>query len=253
MATTPQPFQQANQADQADQRDLSASPASLLERLREVFLFRNWTEDDLAALARLCRIERHRKGHLLFFQGQTADHLHILLRGRVQMYRTTLDGREVTLHVIGPGGLVGCAALFLDRSFPAHARIISADAELLVVQGPGFLKLLAERPDLSRKMIGVLSGRLSELADRLESRQADSALMRLAGWLLEHPSRSGEGMQRIVRLEGNKKSLAASLGMTPETLSRCLRRLTEQGLLDVRHKEIILRDPARLLGLVEQE
>lgn len=226
--------------------------------LSTVFLFRGWPEADLRRVERMARNEIHARGHVLFQQDAACASLYVLHSGRVQMYRLTPDGREVTLHMIGPGALVGCAALFLDRAFPASARVVSETAQLLAIRGGPFLELLDTRPDLARRMIGTLAGRLTELAGRIESQAADSAPARLAGWLLEQPSRSLDGpgqagrpRERIVTIEGSKKALASALGMTPETFSRCLRAFSDADLLRVDGNEVTIVDAAGLVGEAE--
>lgn len=229
-----------------------------IQRLKPLFLFKQWSDDDVAAVTRFARIVHRPKGDVLFHQGETCEYLYVLLSGKVQMFRVLPDGREVTLHVLSPGALVACVALFLDKSFPASARVVSRGAELAFLQGGPFLKLLAERPDLSRKIIGALASRITDLADRIESRTAESAAVRLAGWLLDQPSRPGESggardhADRVIRIEGSKKSVAASLGMTPETFSRSLRALAEQGVLTVSNKEIILLDTRKLQEISDE-
>jgi CRP-like cAMP-binding protein len=100
--------------------------------------------------------------------------------------------------------------------------------------------MLKRNPELAFRLIGALAGRLAELAGRIESRSGESALQRLAGFLLDQPCRmSSEGSQ-LVRLPGNKKTCAAELGMTPETFSRCLSRLAEAGAIHMGRGEIAI-------------
>ncbi|GEM_PF-1161396 len=233
--------------------------SDLVARLKSLFLFRSWSEEDLERISHFARVEIRKRNSILFLHGDACSDLLILARGRVQMFRTTSEGREVTLHVIAPGGLVGCAALFLGGSeFPASARIVSKEAELIRLRGGAFMEFLARRPDLSRKMIGALAGRLAELADRLENRNARPAAARLAAWLLDQPSRlespagkgaaqaKGPAAARVILIDGSKKSLASSLGMTPETFSRCLNQYARERLLRVEGRAIILLNPSGL-------
>lgn len=229
---------------------VSPSDSCIVKRLKELFLFREWTEEDLLTVGRFSRLRKCGKSDVLFQHGDACDHLYVLLAGRLQMHRLLPDGREVTLHIVASGALVACAALFLDKTFPASARVLSHTAEIAVLQGRPFLKLLEDRPDLSRKMIGGLAARITDLADRIESRNASSARVRLAAWLLDQPSRPGhDSHERIVVIEGNKKTLAGSLGMTPETFSRCLKSLSNDSILEVRGREIVLRDLRRIAEL----
>ncbi|MFH1861865.1 MAG: Crp/Fnr family transcriptional regulator [bacterium] len=233
--------------DYTTPQDPNAHPEQILEK---IFLFQNWREVDLQAVAHFTGIRKAERGELLFLQEESCQHLFILILGRIQIFRTTSEGREIILNVVHPGGLVACAALFLDFCFPASARVISQQAELLALEGSGFLRLLSERPDLAKRMIGSLALRLGELANRLESQSTESATIRLANWLLDQPGVLLQSNIRQIQVKESKKSIAANLGITPETLSRCLRKLAEEGMIAVKGKRIELLDPIRLLSLI---
>lgn len=230
----------------------SDSPIPLLARLREVFFFRQWPEADLEALVPYVRLERRRRNDILFLQGDSCRWLYVLLSGEVQMFVDHEDGRSVTLHVLYPGALVACAALFLGKAYPASARVMTGEGELLGIEGEAFLALLAQRPDLSQKMIASLAMRIGELAERLESQSAESAEQRLAQWLLDQPSHAVSGGIRAIRIAGSKKSVAAGLGMTPETFSRSLRKLASAGAIGVEGKTIRILNAGCLEDVVER-
>jgi CRP/FNR family transcriptional regulator len=249
------------QKDPKDPKDLKTSTdpngqstaEKVRELLRDVFLFEGWEEDDLARLARFGCVAQAAKGDLLFLQEDPCSNLYILLEGKVQMFRTIPDGREATIHVLQPVDLVACAALFLDMSFPASARVVSGAARLIRLEGGPFLKMLEARPDLARKMIAALAIRISHLASCIESRMVQPAVGRVAGWLLEQPTSKDSAGRRVVRVEGNKKSVAADLGITPETFSRSLKKLSEEGLIAVRGRAITLVDTGGLIRVSGSE
>jgi len=227
---------------------MNHSTEDLLARLKQIFLFRPWPAQDLAALAPRVRFLQKRKDDLLFLQSEPCQWLYVLARGEVQMFVQNEDGREITLHVLHPGALVACAALFLGKAYPASARVISAEAELVAIEGEAFLKMLAERPDLSQKMIAALASRIGELAARLESHTSESAEQRVAEWLLDQPSSLRADGGREIHLKGTKKAAAAELGMTPETFSRSLKKLFDLGAIQVSGKSIWLVD----VGVLEE-
>ena len=128
-----------------------------------------------------------------------------------------------------------------------------SEAQLIRLEGGPFLRLLEARPDLARKMMAALAMRISHLASCIESRSTQPAAGRLAGYLLEQPTSRDNAGRRVVRIEGNKKSVAADLGITPETLSRSLKKLTQQGLIAVRGRQITLLDTDGLIGVTGSE
>lgn len=221
--------------------------------VRAHFLFRGWPDDAIRLVSSIAAVQAWRKNDLLFTDGDDCGHLMVLLEGRIQMFRTRPDGSDVTLHVVGPGALVGCAALFMGQRYPASARALSPQTTLLLVNGGRFLRLLDERPDLSRRMIVALAMRLGELADRIQRRESLSAPAQVAAWILEQPSSADARHQRCIVIPGTKKALAATLGMKPETLSRSLRTLSDTGLLRVQHATLTVLDAEGLMRAADEE
>ncbi len=213
--------------------------------LKNSFLFRGWPEEELARLAAASHLRTAERGDVLFGRGDPCVSLAMLLDGQVQMFRTGEDGLEIVLHAIQAPGLVGCAALFLGRAFPASSRVVSVSAQILQIEGTSLIDLMKRRPELAFRMIGGLASRLAELADRIENRRGGSSAGRVADWLLARIPVSGMA-PCPVPLPGAKKDLAGELGMTPETLSRCLRRLAVQDVIRVDKRVVHVLLPERL-------
>lgn len=220
--------------------------------LADTFLFREWAPEDLQALLPLARMLQFEKGEFVFHQEEECLALYLLLQGEASMLRTQTDGRDVILHVFQRGALLGCSALFLDALFPASARVESARAEVLRVEGKGFLRVLDKRSDLSRRMIATLAGRLANITSRMENQMARSASARLAAWLVDRPLlRPKEGPPTLT-LSATKKSLAGELQIAPETLSRLFKRFETVGLIRVEGRDIVLLDTSGLMDLSEE-
>lgn len=80
------------------------------------------------------------------------------------------------------------------------------------------------------------------------SRLAKDAEARCAEWLLRH-AQTGEKGVMAVQLEQRKRSIAAQLGIAPETLSRVLRHLRERSLISGSGRTLNLVDPGGLRSL----
>jgi CRP/FNR family transcriptional regulator len=179
----------------------------------------------------------------VFLQGDPADWVFLLCRGKVRVFLTDPSGRERTLRIILPGEPFGEAAAFLDSGYPASSAAL--EPSLALRFGTSSLAgLVRENPNLALAAIGVLASRLKEMTALLGSGLKEVE-PRLAAFLLELPSEAGR-----VWLPAKKAELARHLGTTPESLSRALGRLKAQGLVreDERYHISIL-DRDRLEGI----
>jgi CRP-like cAMP-binding protein len=100
-------------------------------------------------------------GSCVYDKGGPAEALYIVLSGRVCIY-DTVDGKEVQVAGVGPGGFFGEHSLLLDTSHTKSVRV-DEDAEIMIVPRESFQAVLAENPEL-----------VTHLMQRLESHASSS-------------------------------------------------------------------------------
>lgn len=183
------------------------------------------TREHLAAASSLRSCERNA---VLFQQGDPAEHLFGLLSGSVRLYRAGQNGREQVVKDIQPAITFAEAAIFDFGRYPVAARTIVDETILLAVPTKVLLAVLREDEAASRAMLSALCCKLHELVDRVEILSVPDASRRLARFLLRLPVRGEQDAYRVA-WPAPKKDLATELAMTPETLSRVLKRWREEG------------------------
>jgi CRP/FNR family transcriptional regulator len=217
-------------------------------------------EDLPAAIAALGRKREAAAGTLLFLQGSPAESCFFLERGEVALRRQSPKGDEVEIARIGEGEWFGEAVLFAGRSFPAQAVVVKKSS-LLEFRRAELLS--SPEPGIAPFFLSLLAGKCLFLNGRIEQLTTRDARERVAGFLLGLCPDAREGCEGAPEscwgerkscsfaLPKKKREIASELGMSPETLSRTLRRLEEEGYLAIRGSELFLPSCARLRGLVE--
>src|SRR5690606_39004237 len=121
---------------------------------------------------------------------------------------------------------------------------------MLAVSSKAVLDLLDTDPSFARRMLANMAIRLRRLIRDVEAYSLRSSVQRVAGYLLyEARGAEARGDQRsecTVTLPTRKQVLASRLNIAPETLSRVLRDLSDEGLISVEGRRITLHDTARL-------
>jgi CRP-like cAMP-binding protein len=207
-------------------------------------LFKGLAEAGAERVAAYCRYRELEKGETLFHEGDEAATFFVVARGRVKVFKESIDGRELIIKTMRPGDLVGEAASLAGVPYPATAQAIEGAAAVEIPRRE-FVDLLRREPELALNIIAALSARLHQLSDVLEKLTLKDVPARLASYLLEHAA-AGPGGPEYVELAVTKTSLAAELGTVPETLSRALRRFADAGLILQEGKRIVLADEASL-------
>jgi CRP-like cAMP-binding protein len=222
------------------------APDSRIEQLRAAYLFADVPEAQLRAMLALAHEVEHAAGTQLFTQGQRAEHFFFLRSGLVKLYRLSSEGDEKIIDVIRPGQTFAEAVMFLGTQgrYPVNAEALHSSRLIAFPQGP-FRELLANSIETCFGLLASMSRRLHMLVNQIDSLTLQNATHRLVTHLLEQIPRSVQTSPEIV-LTTPKSAIAAQLAIQPETLSRILRRLTEEGLIEVHGNHITLRDVVAL-------
>src|SRR5690606_9484013 len=96
-----------------------------------------------------------------FFEGDPGDSLYVLRSGTVKIYRVAEDGREKTLAILHDGEFFGEMALLDEEPRSAIAEAL-APTTAYALRRSDFHALLGENPQLSLRIIRVLSRRLRQ-------------------------------------------------------------------------------------------
>lgn len=215
--------------------------------LRRVHLFSGLAEHDLEALVQLAVSRGFPRDTPIFWEGREPQGFHILIAGAVKLLKTSPDGKEYIIRLVGPGETFGEAVVFAESPFPATAMTLE-DCQTLFFPKESFLKLLSSSPTLARNMLATLSRLLYHLTRQLEDLSLKEVSSRLARYILERCQES-HGQLRAgltIELPTTKTHLAAYLGTISETLSRTLSRMKNLGAITVDKGRITIRDPSTL-------
>jgi CRP-like cAMP-binding protein len=197
----------------------------------------------LEALAAASRTRAVSKDEFLFFDGEEARAAWIVAAGRVAVLKESVDGRTQILRIWE-------VALFGGGCYPASAQALE-DVQVLRVPRDAMIRILEAEPTLSLVMLGEMAKRLRHLVGLAEDLSLKEVPARLAAYLIGLSEDQGA---EAVRLGVSKGRLAAILGTIPETLSRVLGRMSDQGMLEREGRAVIrILDAGTLRDIAEGE
>jgi CRP-like cAMP-binding protein len=216
--------------------------------VRGLPLFQGLAEGVLAHLLGGGLVRRYERRTLLFLQGEEASRLFVVLDGSVRLFRSTSEGQDSTIALLGPGESLAEAAIFDGGLYPVNA-CVAEPGRLLVVPSASFLARLRENPDLALNLLAAMSRHLRRLVAKIEQLSSHSALERVTEFLLRLcPADQG---QAEIELPQDKVLIAARLNVQPETLSRVLARLRAHGVTTVGSR-MVIEDVERLRRLAQR-
>jgi CRP/FNR family transcriptional regulator len=211
--------------------------------LKQTPLFEALTPEEIGGLARLVTKKKFQRGELLFAEGDPCTGLYLVASGKIRIFKLSPSGREQILAVEGPGSSFAELPVFDGGNYPASASALE-DTEVLFVSRKDFQGFCRHHPEVGLKVIAVVGARLRRLVGIIEELSFTTIRQRLIAVILRLAKQSGiTGKNGITfELKMTQQDLASELGTVRELVSRNLGRLQAEGLLEVRGRQILLKD-----------
>ncbi len=198
-----------------------------IRQLRTNSLFSALDDAQIERVLATTTIRCHQGGEDLFRQGDPARHFFWLREGLVKLYRLSASGEEKVIEIIRPGQTFAEAIMFAGAPGHYHVNATFIEAgEVWCFDNTAFKELLRESVETCFRLMTSMSRRMHRHINEIDRLTLQTATDRVINYLLQN-HQNGE-----VRLLTSKQTLAAHLSIKPETLSRTLKKLAREGLIE---------------------
>lgn len=224
---------------------MSDATDALMQGLRTHYLFADLDDVQHAQLLPHLHVQPFRQGQSLFDHGDPARAFFVLHRGAVKLYRVSDNGHEKIMRLIDPGQSFAESVMFMDRPcYPVHAQGLRSGV-LIAVESAAYLKVMAASFATCRTVFARMTERIQAHWDEIESLTLQNSRYRVVHYLISLASAHDVGETTVI-LPVSKSLIASQLAVTPETLSRILRSLTEADLIDMQGYRLYIPSLAAL-------
>lgn len=231
---------------------MNSSRIDLVSALEKAALLSTLSREELRLLAARTVRKPFAAGQLLFSEGEPCSGLHIIVSGKVRIFKTSVNGREQVLAVNLPGEAVAELPVFDGGVYPASALAIE-DTEIAFISRRDFHSFCVEHPEVPLKVLSVVGERLRRLVGIIEELSFTTVRQRLIALLVKLAQSEGKKTGRGIEflLPATHQELASQLGTVRELISRNLMRLQAESLIEVDARQIVVRDLKGLAALLE--
>jgi CRP/FNR family transcriptional regulator, cyclic AMP receptor protein len=224
---------------EATQR-LGPRDARLAAAVRTCPLLGELEQQDLLALLSDSATITRARGQLLL--SARRDAVAILLEGAAKEHRSTVDGQDVVLRLLGPGDVAG---LTVSLGTPSGGDVTALEhTEVLLIPGSDLRTLARDRPGIAMAWLQAATQQLSELRSQTTEFALATAGERVVARLAELVDRWGTdvgGELRIpVRL--TQDELASWAGTSRESTAKALKELRREGIVATSRRTITILD-----------
>lgn len=207
--------------------------------LNKVSLFNGLPEADLKALADLATVRTFPRNAVIISEGDNSDSMYVVLSGKVKVYLSDDEGKEIIINMHKEGDYFGELAL-LDES-PRSASVMTLeDSRFAILSKQAFDECLKSNPQIALQVIKGLSARLRYLTENIKSLALMDVYGRVARTLLEM-SEECNGV-KVIKQKLTQRDIASMVGASREMVSRILKDLSIGGYITIENKSITINE-----------
>lgn len=218
-----------------------------IDAIASIDLFSKFSRQELAKLFKTGKytIKEYRKGEIIHFQNEICSSMDIILSGHVSVQKIDENGNTLTITTFISSDILGANLIFSSRNSYPMTVIAKADSVLLHMHKELILELCQSNMGFLTGLITVISDKTLTLTDKINS----ISLKTIRECIIDFLSYEYHIQKNnTIKLNMSKKELAERLGIQRPSLSRELRKMKADKLLDYDSKTITIMDLS-IIGL----
>lgn len=175
-------------------------------------------------------IGKYKPEETVFLQGDPADAVFYIQKGKVQITVLSKQGKEGVIAVLGPGEFFGEGCL-AGQALHISTAVVTAESAIIKIEKNTMMRVLRDEPTLSQIFMTFLLSRNIQVEADLVDHLFNSSEKRLARILLLLTNIGKEGtMESIPKI--NQEILAARVGTTRSRINFFMNKFRKLGFID---------------------
>ncbi len=222
----------------------------IVEVLSSIEVFQDLDRGQMRVIAKRCRRDKYNRRQTIFNYGDVSADVYIINSGRVGITMFSEGGKEISFRQLKPGDMFGEVAA-IDR-LPRSATAVSlSNLELLRFSDADFLEIMRDMPDVGLRVMQRLTFLVRALSERIFEFTTYGVRNRIQAELLRLAKASGQETEIInIYPAPTHADIASQVSTHREAVTREFSHLANEGILEKRGRNLIIRDLPRLESMV---
>jgi len=202
--------------------------------LRQFPLFAGLSDSEMAVLMQSVRELHYPKGSIVFYEGDSADSLFLIVSGKVKVVLFGEQGQETILKVLAPGSYLGELALIADGR--RSATVVALErTTFLRLHRDAILAAIQEKPIIAMRILQQTAARIREMTEEIRSLTMFDVYGRTVRCLIQlaHSQGIRKSGAILVAPRPSNQDVARMIGCTRETVSRAMKVLQDNQYLEL--------------------
>lgn len=185
------------------------------------------------------RIKSFKKKDDIYMEGDYANFLYYVKKGKVKCHKMNPDGKELITNLYSEGDFFGYMPLISGGSHEESATALD-ETQLALIEQDQFLNLLHSSKEISSAFIKMLSGSVKEKQEELLNLAYDSVRKRVADSLVKLSEKFNEEDDNNFSMAISRDDLAAMVGTATESVIRTLSEFKQDGYIEIKGSQITI-------------
>ena len=173
----------------------------------------------------------YQKNQIVFSQGEIADAVFYIQKGKVKLTVVSEQGKEAVVAILGPGHFFGEGCLNGHPLRIATAKTVDDDCVVTRLEKATMIATVHQEPEFSELFMSYLLTRNSRIEEDLIDQLFNSSEKRLARLLLLLANFGKEGKPEPIVGKFSQETLADMIGTTRSRVSKFMNKFRDLGLL----------------------
>ena len=208
--------------------------------LGKITLFEGLGNAETAELERFSVVRTYPRNAVILNEGDHSESLYLILEGRVKIYLSDENGKEIIINEQGEGEYFGELAL-IDDVVRSASVMTMQECRFYIISKAGFQKAMSSHPGIALIMLKNLSARVRSLTDNVKSLALLDVYGRVAKTLLSLASE--EGGRLVVQKVLTQQDIADRVGASRKMVACILKNLTRDGYIALEQRRIVITSP----------
>lgn len=206
-------------------------------------------KDPLMNLTHNRNIDKFKKKHIIYSEGNHPNRLFYIIKGKVKTYKTNDDGKKLVTELYSAGDFLGHIALLEGSAYQDSAETME-ETEVAIIPRDEFDELVNKNREVAKKLIQLLAKNITNKENQLLGLAYNSLRKKVADAILLIQEKYKENNEQQFAIDISRESLATIAGTATESLIRTLSDFKNEKLIDIKDGCITVLNSRKLENLL---
>ena len=195
------------------------------------------------------QIKTYEPETIIAYSGDECINLYILIEGSVRGEVVGLKGKIIKIEDINAPDTFAEAFLFADENNLLVNIVTNTKTKILIIYKNDLLQLFKSNKKILENYLNITSNRFVLITKKLKLLSLKTIKGKLANYILSL-ERKNEGKLHFL-IDKTQEQLAEYFGVTRPSLARALGEMKDEGLIEIKWKEIKILDRNSLVQMLK--